>query len=394
MKRRVTGWAGHRPANRKRAEGGRLASGDTTPLGRLPLSRRWRLRRPTRSTALGPVLGPAAEAIARKVQAPRRSPPSRCWRPPLVAQVHADVMMPYGQTRPLSLYIATVAGSGDRKSSADNEALWPIRKYERTLKEIYERDIQVWGVDLAAWKAEKKRIEAKTKIDIDERRRQLQNLGPEPGPPLIPFLTVPDPTVEGLAKAWVSRSSLARRLHRRRRQFVGGHGMSPTSASRPRPPTRSIWDGQPIKRVRASDGVTILNGRRLSMHLMIQPDAAIVPVRSASARPGPVVPHACRGARQHRRQPACIGSRVVGEDEPHPCLRSPPAFHPRSLMAIGSRQGQRAGAPVLAMTARLGRCGGRSTTTSSDRAAPAAILPAYGTSPPKLPSTPPASPAS
>jgi hypothetical protein len=35
-----------------------------------------------------------------------------------------------------------------------------------------------------------------------------------------------------------------------------------------------IWDGHAIKRVRAADGVSILRGRRLSMHLMIQPDAA------------------------------------------------------------------------------------------------------------------------
>jgi Protein of unknown function (DUF3987) len=34
------------------------------------------------------------------------------------------------------------------------------------------------------------------------------------------------------------------------------------------------WDGQPIKRVRAIDGVSILRGRRLSMHLMVQPEAS------------------------------------------------------------------------------------------------------------------------
>src|SRR5215207_7470663 len=35
-----------------------------------------------------------------------------------------------------------------------------------------------------------------------------------------------------------------------------------------------IWDGQPVKRVRAADGVTILNGRRLAMHLMVQHEGA------------------------------------------------------------------------------------------------------------------------
>jgi hypothetical protein len=36
----------------------------------------------------------------------------------------------------------------------------------------------------------------------------------------------------------------------------------------------AIWDGQPLKRVRAGDGVTVLHGRRLSMHLMVQHEAA------------------------------------------------------------------------------------------------------------------------
>jgi len=35
-----------------------------------------------------------------------------------------------------------------------------------------------------------------------------------------------------------------------------------------------LWDGKPVKRVRALDGVTILPGRRLALHIMIQPDVA------------------------------------------------------------------------------------------------------------------------
>jgi hypothetical protein len=33
--------------------------------------------------------------------------------------------------------------------------------------------------------------------------------------------------------------------------------------------------GKPIKRVRAGDGISILPGRRLSLHVMVQPDAAV-----------------------------------------------------------------------------------------------------------------------
>ena len=36
----------------------------------------------------------------------------------------------------------------------------------------------------------------------------------------------------------------------------------------------TLWDGAPIKRVRAVDGADILPGRRLAFHIMAQPDAA------------------------------------------------------------------------------------------------------------------------
>jgi hypothetical protein len=36
----------------------------------------------------------------------------------------------------------------------------------------------------------------------------------------------------------------------------------------------AAWDGEAIKRVRASDGITVLPGRRVAMHLMAQPDVA------------------------------------------------------------------------------------------------------------------------
>ena len=36
----------------------------------------------------------------------------------------------------------------------------------------------------------------------------------------------------------------------------------------------SIWDGAPIRRIRAGDGASILPGRRLALHLMLQPEAS------------------------------------------------------------------------------------------------------------------------
>lgn len=225
--------------------------------------------------ALGPVLADAAGAIARKVQVPEAiAAQSVLAVAALAAQAHADVLLPYEQTRPLSLFFVTVAASGDRKSSADNEALWPIRKCEKALKEEHDRERREWLVASAAWAAEKRKIEGQKALDYEGRKAALAALGPEPERPLHPFLTAPEPTVEGLVKEWRWGPASLGIFSAEGGQFVGGHGMSQDHRLKSAAAYSSIWDGAPIKRVRASDGVSILNGRRLSLHLMVQAEVA------------------------------------------------------------------------------------------------------------------------
>jgi hypothetical protein len=225
--------------------------------------------------ALGPVLSRAAAAISRKVQVPEAiAAQSVLAVASLSAQVHADVMLPYGQKRPLSLFFVTVAASGDRKSTADNEALWPIRKHEQALKEQHDSERQSWLIAHAAWSGEKKKIENDRKLDFDGRQTALADLGPEPERPLYPFLTAPEPTIEGLVRAWVSAPAGLGIFTAEGGMFVGGHSMSQENRLRAAAGYSEMWDGQPIKRIRSLDGVSVLCGRRLSMHLMVQHEAA------------------------------------------------------------------------------------------------------------------------
>ena len=53
-------------------------------------------------------------------------------------------------------------------------------------------------------------------------------------------------------------------------QWLGGFAMSEEQRGQTGAALSKLWDGAPIKRVRGTDGVTILRGRRLSIHLMIQ----------------------------------------------------------------------------------------------------------------------------
>jgi hypothetical protein len=104
----------------------------------------------------------------------------------------------------------------------------------------------------------------------------LDALGPPPVPPLVPLLTCPEPTYEGIIKlfpvGWPSLGIFAAEGG----QFIGGHGMSDEAKLRTAAGLSAAWDGEPFKRVRSGEGVSILPGRRLAMHLMAQPDVASI----------------------------------------------------------------------------------------------------------------------
>jgi hypothetical protein len=101
-----------------------------------------------------PTLSRAANAIASKAQVPlAMAAQSVLAVASLAASSHADVQLPFGQVRPLSLFFATAAASGDRKSTADNEALWPVSKREKNLRDAYADEIKKWRIVFAAWSA-------------------------------------------------------------------------------------------------------------------------------------------------------------------------------------------------------------------------------------------------
>ena len=117
--------------DRRRRETGSAAVADPP----LPLFPPMPAQAPYPIEALGPTLAPATAAIVRKVQvAEAMAAQSLLATAALAAQAHADVALPFGQTRPLSLYFVTVADSGDRKTSADTEALRSVKEREKDPK--------------------------------------------------------------------------------------------------------------------------------------------------------------------------------------------------------------------------------------------------------------------
>ena len=193
----------------------------------------------------------------------------------LTVQGHADVELPTGQKRPLTNFYLTIAATGERKTSVDAEALAPVRMREAALHEEYDAKLREYENSRLAWeKARDAAIKnARPKGNRAAIKFLLDQLGPAPIAPLVAMITCPEPTYEGLCKAFqVGQPSLGI-FASEGGQFIGGHGMSDEAKLRTAAGLSAAWDGEPMKRVRV-EGSTVLPGRRLTMHLMAQPDVA------------------------------------------------------------------------------------------------------------------------
>jgi Protein of unknown function (DUF3987) len=233
--------------------------------------------------ALGDVLGAAAKAIQDRVQAPI----AICGQAVLAAaalacQAHADVVLPIGQgqAKPLSCFFVTVAPSGERKSAVDAEAMWPIHRRETALREQHDSDSVEFANQRDAYECARKQVLGQgAKADRAAITAALDALGPPPSAPPLPLLTCPEPTYEGLCRMLAAGQPSIGIFAAEGGQFIGGHGMSNETRLRTAAGLSAVWDGDPIRRVRAGDGAMILPGRRVSMHLMAQPAVADIWLR-------------------------------------------------------------------------------------------------------------------
>lgn len=221
---------------------------------------------------LGPILQPAAESLRRVIQAPDAvCGASILAAASLAAQALADVTID-GRTIPLSLWMLTVAESGERKSAVDTEAMRAAREYEKALAKSHESALEAHAAELAEWEARCTDAKAKAKKSQGAGlAKALRDIGPAPPAPLVPRVTVADFTAEGLAKLLTSGFPSVGAFTDEAALVFGGHGMSKEAVTRTAGTLSKLWDNGTLDRVRALDGATKLHGRRLALHLLAQP---------------------------------------------------------------------------------------------------------------------------
>jgi hypothetical protein len=222
---------------------------------------------------LGEILGDAALAIHDRVQAPLAAcAQSVLASTALSTQAHANVVIPIGgdSSRPLSIYSMSLLETGERKTAADDVAMAPIRQREKELQELYDKEKISHQNQKDAWDKAREAAKKNGNGDRDTIVALLEALGEAPVAPLLPIMTCDEPTYEGLCRLLEEGQPSIGLFSDEGGHFIGGHGMTQDAKLRTATGMSKVWDGKPIRRVRAS-GITILPGRRVSVHLLMQP---------------------------------------------------------------------------------------------------------------------------
>ena len=229
--------------------------------------------RPFPMESLGP-LKDVAELVARRTQAPEAiAGASALAVAALAVQGHADVRVMGGGTAPCSLFMLTIAKSGERKSTVDKMLAAPLAEHEREQAKACGKAMQKHIVAAETHKQEANRAKALIR-EGKASAETLEAVGPAPLPPLLPERTVSEPTFEGLTRLFSEGNPSLGLLSDEGGQFLGGHAMNSENRQKTMTAFSKLWDGDAIKRTRAGDGSMTLFGRRLSLHLMIQPVVA------------------------------------------------------------------------------------------------------------------------
>lgn len=226
--------------------------------------------------ALGP-LRAAVEAVQGMAQAPMAIPAQSALAvASLAVQGFANVET-LGGARPLSLYALTIARSGERKSACDEPFVRPIREREREQAKANQADRVEWENRHAIWKAQRDKIVTGMRTkggDRAEAEASLRAIGFEPQAPAPPDRTVTEPTFEGLTKLFAIGQPSLGLFSDEGGQFLGGHAMNSENRQKSLAAFNDLWQGNAIRRTRSGDGHQSLYGRRLAIHLMVQPTVA------------------------------------------------------------------------------------------------------------------------
>ena len=154
-----------------------------------------------------------------------------------------------------------------------------LREFEKEQAVQQREAAQSWNNANDLWQGERGRILAEAKSGKGEKRTaaqaDLERLGAAPPSPPVTSRTVTEPSFEGLTIEYRKGQPALGIFSDEGGQFFGGYGMNAENRQKSLAGYNDLWQGNPIRRTRAKEGESVtLFGKRLAMHLMVQPGVA------------------------------------------------------------------------------------------------------------------------
>lgn len=180
--------------------------------------------------ALPEFMRSAVQEIAREVQVdPGMASHTLLGSMAATTQGLFDVMTLEGSAKPTSLYLITVAGSGERKTAAESVMIGSFFEWQDEARERAQDRIHQASAELLEWESTKNSLEKKVGGNPDQQWIQKEeykdHLANEPVFPRTPSLVEADTTVQALgreiATGWPSRYLVTSEGA----QVIGGHSM-------------------------------------------------------------------------------------------------------------------------------------------------------------------------
>ena len=228
--------------------------------------------------ALPGIISAAVEEVHGFAQAPFALVASCALSAVSVAvQAHHDMERKQGLSGPVSLFLLTLAASGERKSSCDAYFTKAIRDYEDAQREAAKPIIKKYDAALASWEAKvaglKDRIKSDQKADKPTSKHEKllsDQFGEKPEAPRVPRLLYGDATPEALGFNLAKKWPVAGILADEGGTVLGAHGMGKDSIMRNLAQLNTLWDGKPMAIDRRTSESFVVKGARLTMALQVQ----------------------------------------------------------------------------------------------------------------------------
>lgn len=195
----------------------------------------------------------------------------------LACQAHANVARDTYLTSPVSLYFLVIASSGERKSAADSLFSNAIRQWETNIRKKREPERLSALTQHKAWQMERDGLLTQIKRttytgeDSEYYKELLEELvHQEPDIPIQPTLYFEDATQEALAihlaHGWPSASLWSDEAG----IILGSHSMQ-SNPLRFVALLNRLWEGKSFAAHRKTSQSFIIEQRRLTLNLMMQP---------------------------------------------------------------------------------------------------------------------------